>query len=322
MARFICIWKSFSFYRFSCNKKIRNYILLDLNEKQKQRKISYRHKDYTKCPVCSNEFQREEMLTGGGRLIAGKLTDELRRLYEKNEKHGKIYPLAYLVTVCPKCLYAAYPKDWDKLTQEEISKIAGAGEARMNSLRKYFGDANFNNDRDLTLGAASYLLSIDCYGYRSKSVAPTVKKAVSSIRAAWLFKDLGKESPNNIYKKFSDFFYTKAYKFYHQTLGLLQNGGENLEDAGHIGPDFEKNWGYDGILYMCAILTVKLGPNEKDLNIRVKNFEVTKRYLSKLFGTGKVSKAKPDQLVEMIRDLYDRINVMIDELYKEIGGEK
>lgn len=295
--------------------------MLNLNQKPKIKKISYRHKEYITCPVCSNEFQREEMLTGGGRLIAGELTDELRRLYDNNKKHGKIYPLAYLLTVCPKCLYTAYPRDFDKLNGEEIKKLAGMGDARMNSLRKYFGDASFVNDRDLLLGAASYLLAVDCYGYRGSNVAPTVKKAVSSIRAAWLFDDLAKETSSKIYRKFSEFFHSKAYRFYHQTLNLLQTGGENLEDAGHVGPDFEKNWGYDGMLYMCAVLTIKYGSSEKDIKKRIQNFEVTKIYLSKLFGTGKASKSKPGHLIEMIRNLYDKINEMLDEYYKELGGE-
>lgn len=214
--------------------KIRISILLNFNDKPKIKKISYKHKEFTKCPVCSNEFLREEMLTGGGRLIAGKLTDELRRLYEKNEKFGKIYPLAYLVTVCPKCLFATFQKDIDKLTPEEITKLAGTSEARMNSLRKYFGDASFDNERDLLLGAASYMLAVDCYGFRGANVAPVIKKAVSSIRAAWLFSDLAKETSNNLYKRFSDFFYMKAYKFYLDSMNLLQSGKENLEDAGHI----------------------------------------------------------------------------------------
>lgn len=294
--------------------------MLNLNEKPKQRRISFKQKNFTKCPVCLNEFQREEMLTGGGRLIAGKLTDELRRLYEKNSKYGKIYPLVYMLSVCPKCLYSSYPIDFDKITPEEISKISETGEERMNTLRKYFGGANFEDDRDLLLGAASYLLAVECYSRRSKNVAPTVKKAVSSIRAAWLFNDLSVETSNKIYKKFSDFFYMKAYKFYNQTLSILQTGEENLESCGHIGPDYEKNWGYDGILYMCAVLTVKFGINEKDINKRIKNFEITKRYLSKLFGDGKSSKTKPGDLMDMIRDLYDKINEMINEWYQQVGG--
>ncbi|MBN2041170.1 MAG: DUF2225 domain-containing protein [Spirochaetes bacterium] len=294
--------------------------MLDLNEKPKKRKISYRQKKFTKCPVCMNEFQREDMLTGGGRLIAGKLTDELRRLYEDNSKYSKIYPLAYMVSVCPKCLYAAYPIDFDNLTYEEINKIAETSEDRMNTLRKYFGSASFENDRDLLLGAASYLLAVECYSRRGKNSAPTMKKAISSIRAAWLFNDLAQETSNKIYKKFSNFFYSKAYIFYNKSLSILQTGEENLESCGHIGPDYEKNWGYDGILYMCAVLTVKFGINEKDINKRINNFEITKRYLSKLFGSGKASKTKPGDLMDMIRDLYDKINEMINEWYQQIGG--
>lgn len=291
------------------------------NKEPKVKKISYRHKDLTICPVCSYEFSREEMLTGGGRLIAGKLTDELRRLFEKNEKFGKVYPLAYLVIVCPRCLYAAYPKDFISITPDEIQKITNDEKTRIESIKKFFGNVDFEEDRTLVSGAASYLLAVECYTHRIKNVAPTIKRAVSSIRAAWLFDDLSKEFPDKPYKKISNFFYGKAYKFYNQTLSLLQKGGEILEDAGHIGPDYEKNWGYDGILYMCAVLTVKFGSLEKDINKRINNFDVTKRYLSRLFGDGKSSKTRPGDLVERIRGLYDKINEMIEEWNREIGGE-
>ncbi|EMG10816.1 hypothetical protein LEP1GSC151_0025, partial [Leptospira interrogans serovar Grippotyphosa str. LT2186] len=36
-------------------------------------------------PICNEVHQKENMFQGGGRLIAGKLTIELRRLYEKNK---------------------------------------------------------------------------------------------------------------------------------------------------------------------------------------------------------------------------------------------
>jgi hypothetical protein len=293
-----------------------------LDKKEKVKKVSYRHKETIKCPVCSLDFNREEMLTGGGRLIAGKLTDELRRLFEKNDKYGKVYPLAYLVTVCPRCLYAAYPKDFNTLLPDEIEKIREAAQARANTIKKFFGELNFNDDRNLQLGAASYLLAVDCYAIRNRKVAPTCKKAVSSIRAAWLFDDLAIEIPEKPYKKLSIFFYTKAYGFYHKIIDLLMTGQETLEDAGHIGPDFEKNWGYDGILYMCAILTVKVGIKEPDINKRVKNFETTKRFLSRLFGDGKQSKSRPGDLMDKIRDLYDKINLMVEEWNKEIGDSE
>jgi uncharacterized protein (DUF2225 family) len=282
-----------------------------------EKKISYRHKDATKCPVCGKEFYREEMLTGGGRLIAGKLSDELRRLYEKNQKYGVIYPLAYLVTVCPKCLYSAYPRDFLELPPAEKEKILATTQARLNSIRKFFGELNYEENRNLALGAGSYLLAVDCYTFRGKNVAPTFKKAVSSIRAAWLFGDLAKEVPDKPYKKISDFFYQKAYQFYFQVLELAQSGGEPMDAAGNMGPDFDKNWGYEGILYMCSILTLKVGILEPDMAKRIESFERTKRYLSRLFGSGKASKSKPGPLIDMTRDLYDRMNQLLEQWTQE-----
>jgi uncharacterized protein (DUF2225 family) len=278
-----------------------------------EKKISYRLKDATTCPICSFEFHREEMLTGGGRLIAGKLTDELRRLFEKNAKYGKVYPLAYMVVVCPRCYYSAYPRDFSEITAAEIEKISATTQARVNSVKKFFGEISFERNRDLVLGAASYLLAVDCYTFRSKQVAPTFKKAISSIRAAWLFSDLAGEMPERPYKKISDFFYQKAYQFYQDVLELVQSGAETMEAAGNIGPDYDKNWSYEGILYMNAVLTLKVGGQEPDIAKRIENFEKTKRYLSRLFGSGKSSKSKPGALIDMTRDLYDRMNQLLEQ---------
>ncbi|MCX7677752.1 MAG: DUF2225 domain-containing protein [Spirochaetes bacterium] len=286
---------------------------MDTSKETSQRKISYRQKNPTKCPACGFEHYKEEMLTGSGRLIAGKLTDELRRLYEKNEKWGVIYPLAYFLQVCPHCLYAAYPKDFLDITPEEIEKIQRTTQARIASIKKFFGDLDFRKDRDLTLGAASYLLAVDCYSFRRKNLAPTFKKAVCSIRAAWLFSDLAKQYPNKPYDKISDFFYQKAYEYYQEVLELVQTGKEPVEAAGHLGPDIDKNWGYEGILYMVAILTMKVGAREPNLAKRIENFEKTKRFLSRLFGSGKSSKTKPSALLDMTRDLYDKMNQMLGE---------
>ena len=44
----------------------------------KKPSISYWSKTKVMCPVCQKAFMREEMLSGGGRMIAGSLTEELR----------------------------------------------------------------------------------------------------------------------------------------------------------------------------------------------------------------------------------------------------
>ena len=62
------------------------------NKDQSSKKpvISFYAKEKMLCPVCKKSFAREEMLSGGGRMIAGDLTDELHRQYEPSAKYGKI----------------------------------------------------------------------------------------------------------------------------------------------------------------------------------------------------------------------------------------
>lgn len=286
---------------------------------EEKKKVSFREKNATKCPVCSFEFNQEKMLTGGGRLIAGKLTDELRRLYEDNKKVGKIYPLAYVIVVCPKCLYAAYSQDFTTLAPEEVVAVRNTSAARIQTLRKFFPTLDFLADRTLPHAAASFMLAVDIYGMRNKHVAPTFKRAVSSIRAAWLFDDLAKDYPESQFKKISTFFYLKAYGFYDKVLDLFTTGVEPVEAAGSLGPDYDKNWGYEGVLYLYAVLTIKLAAREPDLKKRIDNFEKTKRILSKVFGIGKSSKNKPGALIDMTRDQYDKINALLEQWYKETG---
>jgi len=283
----------------------------------KELKISYRQKNVTVCPVCSFEFHREELFSGGGRLIAGKLTDELRRLYEVSKKFGKVYPLSYALTVCPSCFYSAFPKDFEILDDSEVDKMRELTAARKNAIKKFFGSIDFNGDRELKTGAASYMLAVDSYGYRNKKVAPTFKIALCSIRAAWMFSDLAKENPDAPYGKIAVFFYKKAYQSYVKLLDLMQTGGEPVDAVGNMGPDTDKNWGYEGVLYLTAVLTVKVGSKEPDPAKKMENFEKCKRYLSRLFGSGKTSKSRPSELLDKTKDLYDKINEMIEEWNRE-----
>ncbi|MGL4369308.1 MAG: DUF2225 domain-containing protein [Spirochaetota bacterium] len=286
---------------------------------EEKKKVSYREKNATKCPICSYEFFQEKMLTGGGRLIAGKLTDELRRLYEENKKVGKIYPLAYTIVVCPKCLYSSYPQDFSAVSADELLNIRNASSARIQTVRKFFPSLDFSTDRSLQHAAASFMLAVDVYGMRGKNVAPTFKRAVSSIRAAWLFDDLSKDNPEGPFKKISNFFYVKAYGYYEKVLDLFTTGAEPVEAAGSLGPDYDKNWGYEGVLYLYSVLTMKLGIKEPDVKKRIEIFEKTKRILSKVFGIGKSTKNKPGALIDMTRDQYDKINAMLAQWYQETG---
>src|SRR3972149_2488327 len=90
---------------------------------EKTKKITFFANQPTLCPICAEKFFREDLLSGGGRLIAGKLTDELRRLYDPSVKFGEINPLIYPVVACPACYYAVFPEDFSHLERDVIEKI-------------------------------------------------------------------------------------------------------------------------------------------------------------------------------------------------------
>ena len=192
----------------------------------KAKAISYRVKDKSVCKVCGFEFNREQLHSGGGRLIAGKLTPELRRLYEINKKFGKVYPQAYSIVTCPQCLFSSYSNDFSLLLPEEIDVLKKATLDRRTGIEKIVGPVDFNDDRNLVLGAASYLLAIDCYQFRNINVAPTPKKAISCMRAAWLFGDMHEEFPKCGFDKLIEFLYTKAFYYYSPVLDIMANGRE------------------------------------------------------------------------------------------------
>ncbi|MCS6985237.1 MAG: DUF2225 domain-containing protein [Leptospiraceae bacterium] len=283
---------------------------------QNQRKVSYRAQKASLCPVCGYSHNKEEMLSGSGRLIAGKLTPELRRLYEVSKKWGRLNPLDYAVQVCPRCLYAAYPKDFEQLTPQEQEALKSTIGHRQNLMQVLFGKLDFNENRNLLLGCASFILAVDCYHLRKAEVAPTVKKAISAMRAAWYLDDLYKEAPYRPYDKARDFYYMEAARYYRQVLELMEKGGEPVDQvAGMLGPDLDNNWGYDGVIYLNSYLTKKyLDQMASDTKQKLALLEASKRYLSKLYGTGKASKARPSVIVDMAKDLYEEISAKIDEL--------
>jgi uncharacterized protein (DUF2225 family) len=284
------------------------------------KKVSFRAKEVTACPICDENHQKEQMFQGGGRLIAGKLAQDLRRTYEKNKKFGRVSPLDYVISVCPRCYYSAFPKDFPTLTNAENEAIRMQTDIRKSYIEKILGPLDFTQDRHIATGAASYLLAYDCYQLRAPSIAPTPKKAVCAIRSAWYFADLHEEFPNLGYDKIRDLLYQKAAVIYGTTLELMQSGQEPVDTAaGMLGPDTDNNWGFDGVIYLNAYLTKKykdqLAPKPED---QVLLLSRAKRTLAKLYGSGKSSKGKPGPILEMSRELYDEYNILIEAL----GGEK
>ena len=282
----------------------------------KPKSISYRVKDKTVCKVCEEEFNREQLHSGGGRLIAGKLTPELRRLYDVSKKYGRVYPLAYSILTCPQCLYSAFQNDFGMLGPDDIETLQKQAIERRTGIEKIVGPVNFNDDRNLVLGAASYILAINCYQVRDLGVAPTPKMAICALRGAWLFADMNTEFPNMSFDKISKFFYVKAVKYYDPTLDIMSTGREPHEQfINLLGPDTDNNWGFDGVIYLNGYFTMKhlddLAPTKE---ARIELLDRNKRFLGKLYGMGRSSKSKPSILIDMAKDLYEEISSLIEEI--------
>ncbi len=284
--------------------------------------LSFRKKEETKCPVCGGIHNEEVLRQGGGRLIADRLTDELRRLYKESPKFGKVYPQAYSMLVCPHCLYSSTASEWNKLNADEITKLKSTIQARQKSLEKIVGPTghiDFQKNRNLELGAASYLLAVDCYNFRGPDVAPTFKKGLFSLRAAWLFSDMVDIYPQLPYKNVVAFFYKKAYENYSGILEIFQTGKEKYEGAGRFGPDSDKDWGYEGLQYLVGLVVYKFGASEPDMAKRILTFDRSRRILGRMFGHGRASKSFPADLIEKTRDIHEKMGEMIKQWETESG---
>lgn len=282
----------------------------DVPEKVGQ--ITFYSKDVIKCPVCETKFNREELHSGGGRLIAGDLTDELRRLYKPSVKYGEIFPCIYHLTVCPKCLFASFPQDFSSIDKELSTVLFEKVEERYKLARELFNKFDYSKCRTLVEGALSYYLAIMSYESYDTKLSPRIKQAICAIRAAWLFSELEKKMPIENYGYVSQLFYKKATFLYRYAIDLESSGKEMIAGLRSFGPDIDKNYGYDGVIYMGALLEYKYG-SKVDPENRHKRMEYNKFALAKMFGLGKSTKEKPGPLLEASRTLYDNLKIELKE---------
>jgi uncharacterized protein (DUF2225 family) len=278
-----------------------------MNIEERELKVSFLSKKEYACPVCGEVFHKEELLSGGGRLIAGPMTDELHRLYEPSLKFGEVYPLIYQATVCPECWYSAMDADFPLLPEKSCSLAREDQEKRKADTSLIFPDIDFRQPRGLAEGAASQYLTLHCYGYFDKGFSPTIKQGLAALRAAWLLDDLDKKNPRQHYDWLALLFRRKAQFLYNESIRLEQIGKETLSGMKTFGPDTDKNYAYEGVLYLCAYLRYKFGTQE-DPGQRKFVLEDARRTISKMFGMGKSSREKPGPLLERARHIYDAIN--------------
>jgi uncharacterized protein (DUF2225 family) len=279
-------------------------------------KVTYRAKNPVTCPVCADEFRREELLTGGGRMNAGELTDELHRIYLPTQKYGDIFPLIYPVSVCPKCWYAAYPRNFENLNENEFSGIEADIGRRKNMIRSIFPNLDFDRDRGLEEGVSSYILAALCYEHRAPEVNPTFFSGLSFLRAGWLAGDLHDRMPSENYDYLSGILLRKASFYYSEALEKERERTESIEDVPNHGPDIDNNFGYDGVLYLLGVLLLKYGQRE-DSPRRVSTLKEARSAVSRIVGMGQSSKSKPSVLLDLGRELHKRIKKELEDLTGE-----
>ncbi len=276
----------------------------------KDRKVTFYVKEPIRCPVCDASFHREELFSG--RVNASDLTDELHRTYKPLHSFGDVHPLIYEIDVCPSCFYAAFRQDFMPAGAKFESVLRDSIEARIDQVQKIFSPLDYQSPRGVLAGAASYYLAMICYEQVSKEFSPAIKSAIASIRAAWLCNALHAGSSNENWDYVAGIFYHKARYYYRLALELEQSGKEPYSTQRVLGPDTDKNYGHEGVLYMAAMLELKYGPTDNPQK-RKENLTAAKYSIARMFGFGKKNKSKPGPLLDKAHDLYERLKAELQE---------
>ena len=276
-------------------------------------KITFFEKQQTVCPVCDTKFYREDLLSGGGRLIAGNLTPELRRLYEPSKKFGEIQPLIYPVTVCPVCYFSSFPQDFASLPDASVKKAEVNADERRESIALLFPELDFTAPRTFREGVASCFFAVMCYDFYDKKANPTFKAGLSAMRAAWLLSDLHRQQPGENWDHLSKIFYRKAQFYYRLALERETAGQEAFDAALAFGPDLDKNYGYYGVIYLAAYLDYQYNPTS-DQERRVASLQYDRRMMAKIFGVGKSSKNRPSTILDKAKEVYEAMGEEIQRL--------
>ncbi len=260
------------------------------------------------CPSCENEVYQESILSGKGRLDAGELREDLYRNYNVTEEFGNMYPFLYAVTTCPKCLYTTFSKDFlviHKRNKKTLfhSDMIHKRKKTLSFLFKKIPD--FKQKKDIMSAFASYLLAMDTYNEIRSRDSPSIRMAICSLRSAWIAKILEEHKYGDFMKTLKDIFYRKSYFFYKRSLQYDTIGKESLGNIWSLGPDIDKDYGYEGVVYLLAWYVVKY-ESLNDPTQRRNELQKARTNLSKVFGFGKASREKPSILLSIARDVFDK----------------
>ncbi len=276
-------------------------------------KVTFFEKNQSVCPVCRTKFYREDLLSGGGRLIAGQLTPELRRIYEPSKKFGLIHPLIYPILVCPVCYFAALPQDMTAVSEAHARKAEVGANERHEAIELILPQLDFTAPRTLREGVASQFLAVMCSEYLDRRSNPTFKAGLASLRAAWLLTDLHGQEHGEGWDQLARIFYRKALFYYQLALEKESAGQEPFDVHLAFGPDLDKNYGYYGVIYLAAYLEYKYGATSEPER-RVASLQYARRTMAKIFGAGKSSKNKPTALLDSAREVYEAMGAEMQTL--------
>jgi len=296
-----------------------------MSEQEKKSKLTYYKKNPYKCPVCGTDTLQEELLTGRGRLIAGGLSLELRRYYKPSSQWGLARPLIYPISVCPKCLYSVFSADFEqKITNKERFKdFVVDSKNRLSLVQTHFPDSSFQKpNRDLVEGIVSYLLAHHCYSLHDPEYNPTFQSGKCAIRCAWLLQDFMNEltdaDQRKKYQTLQDYYYREAAQKYGLTLEYEEKGIEPLPNHINLGPDTDKNFGFEGVKYLYCLLNYRMCFFEANITRRLMKFRMARKMLSQVFGFGVSSKEKPTPILNMAKLVHKLITDKILEYEQKI----
>ena len=274
------------------------------------------------CPVCESSFKQEVLRTGRGRIIAGDLLSDLRRSYKPSPKYGIVNPLIYNIVVCPQCLYATMPDDFKKVRAEFIPQIRETEENRKKYVKTIFDEeVDYQSSRTVLSGAASMFLAVSTYSCFPKDLSPTVRKAVCALRSSWLCRDLIADHPDRNFAAVYWYFRRLAWKLYERFIRYAETGEEAFDNMKKLGPDVDTDYGYDGALYIMSYLGYEL-KDFMDEYSKYQKFSYYRNALSKVFGFGKSSKEKPSNILEIARELHEKMGNITIPLKKKYGKAK
>jgi len=275
-------------------------------------------KELRKCPICEHQFQEEFMLTGSMRQVSLNMNEELRTFY-KDYQGQPVVPFAYETLVCPKCYYASLNTDFNAIypikqiyTEKEKELI---NNIRVNVLKtkaqrvsaiSMLTDVNFESQRNLETALASYILTIECYAFFYEKFIPDTKRAVCSLRAAWLAGDIKREDLQLKY-------YKEAYKYY-----TLITSRPDDSNTFKLGPDWGNNFGFEGARFIKALLDLKFIDELDDLNKKYELLQNVRATFSKIRGLGKASQNKRGPLLKIAEDMFERVQPVYELIKSKV----